>query len=133
MAAPGELKAAIDQMSREFNPAKAKGVNAVVQLNATGEGGGQYAVALADEKANFTEGAAENPNVTIEVKADDWVKIMSGEMDPTMAFMMGKLKITGDLGLMMRFQQIFWKVEFLTWLNGMDTLKSKSCPSRSAM
>lgn len=57
MAAPGELKAAIDQMSREFNPAKAKGVNAVVQLNATGEGGGQYAVALADEKANFTEGA----------------------------------------------------------------------------
>ncbi|HQW35192.1 MAG TPA: SCP2 sterol-binding domain-containing protein [Thermoflexales bacterium] len=109
MAAPGELKAAIDQMSREFNPAKAKGVNAVVQLNATGEGGGQYAVALADEKANFTEGAAENPNVTIEVKADDWVKIMSGEMDPTMAFMMGKLKITGDLGLMMRFQQIFGK------------------------
>ena len=91
------------------NPAKAKGVNAVVQLNATGEGGGQYAVALADEKANFTEGAAENPNVTIEVKADDWVKIMSGEMDPTMAFMMGKLKITGDLGLMMRFQQIFGK------------------------
>ncbi|HQV70053.1 MAG TPA: SCP2 sterol-binding domain-containing protein, partial [Thermoflexales bacterium] len=70
---------------------------------------GQYAVALADEKANFTEGAAENPNVTIEVKADDWVKIMSGEMDPTMAFMMGKLKITGDLGLMMRFQQIFGK------------------------
>jgi len=47
--------------------------------------------------------------VTIEVKADDWVKIMSGEMDPTMAFMMGKLKITGDLGLMMRFQQIFGK------------------------
>jgi putative sterol carrier protein len=28
-------------------------------------------------------------------------------MDPTRAFMAGKLRISGDLGLMMRFQTMF--------------------------
>ena len=49
----------------------------------------------------------ENPNVTVNVAAKDWIDMLSGELDPTMAFMGGKLRISGDLGLMMRFQQIF--------------------------
>lgn len=102
-----ELDGAMQQMAMEFNPAKAKGVNAVVQLNASGDGGGQYIFKIANEKAEMTKGVAEQPNVTIDVKAEDWLKILKGETDPTMAFMSGKLKITGDLGLMMRFQQMF--------------------------
>lgn len=99
----------MQQMTSEFIPSKAKGINAVIQLNASGDGGDQYIFNVANEKAEMEKGVAENPNVTIDVKADDWLKILNGEMDPTMAFMMGKLKITGDLGLMMRFQQMFGK------------------------
>jgi putative sterol carrier protein len=102
-----ELDGAMQQMAVEFNPAKAKGVNSVVQLNASGDGGGQYIFKIANEKAEMTKGVAEQPNVTIDVKAEDWLKILKRETDPTMAFMSGKLKITGDLGLMMRFQQMF--------------------------
>jgi putative sterol carrier protein len=95
-----------DMMSR-FNPAKAKGVNAVVQLNATGEDGGQYYMTIADSKATLSVGAAPTPTVTINVAAQDWIDIMGGTLDPTRAFMAGKLRITGDLGLMMRFQSMF--------------------------
>jgi putative sterol carrier protein len=33
-------------------------------------------------------------------------KIMKGELDPMMATMMGKLKISGDMGLAMKLQSL---------------------------
>jgi putative sterol carrier protein len=94
-------------MVKDFNPASAKGVNAVIQLNATGEGGGNYSMAIADGQVDLKEGVAEKPSVTINVAANDWIAIIGGQLDPTKAFMTGKLKIAGDLGLMMRFQRMF--------------------------
>ena len=91
----------------KFNPAKAKGVNAVIQLNATGDGGGEYFTTVSEGKAKLTHGSAPNPTVTINVAAQDWIDILAGKMDPTRAFMAGKLRISGDLGLMMRFQTMF--------------------------
>ena len=101
------LNEALDSMMTRFNPAKAKGVNAVIQLNATGEGGGDYYTTVADGKATLTPGVAPSPTVTISVAAKDWIEMMSGALDPTRAFMAGKLRISGDLGLMMRFQSMF--------------------------
>lgn len=97
----------LQQMMAAFNPASAKGVNAVVQLNATGEGGGNYAMSIREGQVDLREGVAESPTVTINVAAQDWVDIVTGKLDPTRAFMSGRLKIAGDLGLMMRFQRMF--------------------------
>jgi putative sterol carrier protein len=97
----------IQDMINNFNPASAKGVNAVIQLNATGDGGGNYALAIADGKVDVQEGVVEKPTVTINVAAKDWIDIIGGQLDPTKAFMTGKLRIAGDLGLMMRFQRMF--------------------------
>lgn len=94
-------------MVANFNPAKAKGVNAVIQLNASGEGGGAYYLTVAEGKASLAEGTAERPTATIDVVAQDWVDIVGGKLDATRAFMSGKLRIKGDLGLMMRFQSMF--------------------------
>jgi putative sterol carrier protein len=94
-------------MVQNLDPAAAKGVNAVIQLNATGDGGGQYALHIADGKMEVKEGVVEKPTVQISVAAKDWVDIMNGKLDPTKAFMTGKLRIAGDLGLMMRFQRMF--------------------------
>jgi putative sterol carrier protein len=103
----GTLPEALQDMMARFNPAKAKGVNAVIQLNATGDGGGQYYTTVAAGKASLAEGVATSPTVTITVAAKDWIDIVSGKLDPTRAFMQGKLRIAGDLGLMMRFQTMF--------------------------
>jgi putative sterol carrier protein len=101
------LAESIQAMVANFNPALAKGINAVIQLNATGDGGGSYALSIADGKLEVTEGVADQPTVTINVAAQDWVDIIAGRLDPTKAFMSGKLRIAGDLGLMMRFQRMF--------------------------
>ena len=37
----------------------------------------------------------------------DYVKISTGQMDGTAAFMQGKLKIKGDMGLAIKMQSLF--------------------------
>ena len=98
---------ALQGMIEHFNPAQAKGVNAVIQLNTTGLGGGAHTINVANGKAALSEGTAPDPTVTITVAAKDWLDIVTGHLDATKAFMTGKLKVSGDMMLMMKFQRMF--------------------------
>ena len=44
----------------------------------------------------------ETADVTLTADAETFQGILNGDMDPTMAFMQGKLAIEGDMGLAMR-------------------------------
>jgi putative sterol carrier protein len=46
---------------------------------------------------------------TIIVSKDDFEKLAKGQLDPTMAFMTGKLKINGDMSVAMRLQPLLAK------------------------
>ncbi len=43
---------------------------------------------------------------TIRVSLEDFQSIRSGELDATTAFMMGKLKIEGDMGVAMKLSSV---------------------------
>ncbi len=43
---------------------------------------------------------------SIGMTLEDFNAMMTGEMDPTTAFMMGKLQVTGDMGVAMKLSQI---------------------------
>jgi len=45
-------------------------------------------------------------DATVKVDWDDFKKISSGDMDPTMAFMQGKLKVDGDMSVAMQLQSL---------------------------
>ena len=57
-------------------------------------------------KADNSDGDAD---ATIKVDWDDFKKISAGEMDPTMAFMQGKLKVEGDMSVAMQLQSLMSK------------------------
>ena len=44
---------------------------------------------------------------TFRVAASDYLDMVNGKLNPQMAFMSGKLKIAGDMGLAMKMQQLF--------------------------
>jgi putative sterol carrier protein len=90
----------------EANPAKAANMNAAYQFDLSGDDGGQYHIVLKDGKGEAGPGAPENPNITITMTASDFVDLSSGKLDGTMAFMSGKIKIKGDMGLAMKLQSV---------------------------
>ena len=71
------------------------------------EGAGTWRVAIADGSIDATEGASEDADVTFSASEENFEKIVSGEQNPTTAYMTGKLKIRGDMGAAMKLQKLF--------------------------
>lgn len=88
------------------DPTKVAGVNAIYAFDLSGEQPGQYHISLKDGTADVGEGVPENPNITITMKSEDFVDLATGKLDGTMAFMSGKIKIKGDMGLAMKLQSV---------------------------
>jgi len=107
MDKPTTIAQVIQGMPAAFLPDKAGSVKAVVQFNMTGEGGGTWTLSIADGKCQVSEGPADSPNATVTAAAADYLAVVRGELNPISAFMSGKLKITGDMSLMMRFMDWF--------------------------
>jgi len=43
---------------------------------------------------------------TIAISVADFESLMAGDLDPTTAFMMGKLKVDGDMGIAMKLSSV---------------------------
>jgi putative sterol carrier protein len=95
------------QMPEAFRADKAGNLRATFQFNLSGEGGGDWAVTVADGTCTVVEGKTDKPDVTVGMLADDYVKITTGELQPVVAFMQGKLKLQGDMNLAMKLQELF--------------------------
>ncbi len=88
-------------------PEKAAGVDAVIQYRLTGAEAGDYIITIKDAKCTVTDGIAPNPKMTLTADATDFMNIILGKMDPMMAFMQGKVKISGDMNLAMKVMSLF--------------------------
>lgn len=69
---------------------------------------GTDGVVRVDGKASPTvvDNDDSDADCTIKVTMEDFVKIAEGDMNPQMAFMMGKLKVEGDMSLAMQLGSI---------------------------
>jgi putative sterol carrier protein len=107
MAVADDVKAIFSAMPQNFNADAAKGMDAVIQFNLSGDGGGTWHVAIKDGACSVTEGAHASPKMTMTMAASDYVDMINGKLNGQMAFMSGKLKIAGDMGLAMKMQSLF--------------------------
>ena len=101
------VKETFDAMASRFRPEKAAGVNAVIQYDITGDQGGTWNAAIKDSTCKVTQGAATNPNLTLTMSSQDWLDMTGGKLAGQVAFMTGKLKLKGDMGLAMKVGSIF--------------------------
>ena len=62
----------------------------------------------AGEQVSEDDGAADT---TIKVGWDDWQQMAAGQLDGMTAFMMGKLKVEGDMSNAMQLQGVLAKLK----------------------
>jgi putative sterol carrier protein len=106
MATSQEIAQIFSKMS-SVDAKKIEGVNAVIQFDLSGDNGGLYWVKIANGKAESGEGKTETPSMTVKSSADDWAQVVAGTLNPMQAFMSGKIKIQGDMGLALKLQPLF--------------------------
>ncbi len=70
------------------------------------EGAGKWTVNVDNGKVRVTEGG-EDADAVITASQETFEKIVSGEQNPTSAYMTGKLKVKGDMGAAMKLQKLF--------------------------
>lgn len=105
-----KVRKLMDAMPAAFRPEKAVGVDANIQYTLTGEGGSIWRSKLVGGEGGsctVEEGEAEAPTMTISMDAAEYVEMMAGRLDGMQAFMMGKIKVTGDIMLASRLMTFF--------------------------
>ncbi len=104
---PSSCKEAFQRMPSRFRKESSKGINAVYQFDLSGEGGGQWQVIVANEACEVKEGVNPSPSITISMSANDYLDMVANKLNAQVAFMSGRLRISGDMGLALRLQSMF--------------------------
>ncbi len=107
MPRASSVKEVFENIDQGFQPAKAEGVDAIFQFVLTGDDGGTYWIRVANNQAEVHEGQSEDPTMTITSTAEDYLALVNGDLNPMMAFMQGKIKVKGDMGLALKLQALF--------------------------
>lgn len=87
-------------------PPEMKGITAVYQFLLEGEDAGNYFIKFENGAGVIGEGEDPSPSITINMAAADFKDMVAGKLNSTMAFMSGKLKVTGDISLAMKLQAL---------------------------
>lgn len=80
-------------------------VDAIYQFNIDGDNGGTWVVDLTKSSDFVSEGGSDDADCVVNMKESDFVDMWNGKLPGPQAFMMGKLKIKGDMGLAMKLQK----------------------------
>ena len=82
------------------------GLNAAYQFNLTGDTGGSWVIEIRPDKKEVRVGVEEGCQCAITMTDKDFMAMVSGGLNPQMAFMTGKLRVKGDMGLALKLQTI---------------------------
>uniref|UniRef100_A0A8D2HDC8 Hydroxysteroid dehydrogenase-like protein 2 n=1 Tax=Urocitellus parryii TaxID=9999 RepID=A0A8D2HDC8_UROPR len=84
-----------------------KATQAIYQFELSGEDGGTWFLDLKNRGGNVGHGEpSDKADVVMSMSTDDFVKMFSGKLKPTVAFMSGKLKIKGNMALAIKLEKL---------------------------
>ena len=87
------------------NENKIAGVNIKVQYDFSGDNNGKWYAEIVDGKVQeVVEGTIENPTCVFKAKYRNFYRAFAGESNPMTAFMTGKIKLKGDMGVAMKLR-----------------------------
>jgi len=90
----------------KVNPSALEGLETVFHFDIDGDQGGQYTISVADGKIKVEDGLVSDPRCVVRSSADNFINLITGELNPMLAVLTGKVKISNQ-GEMMKYAKIF--------------------------
>ena len=96
-----DMTAIIDSLRAKVGDAS--GLNATLKFDCGGDG-----VAYIDGRAtpNTVDDTDRDADCTIAITRENLAALVSGELEPTTGFMMGKFKVSGDMSVALKLQRV---------------------------
>jgi putative sterol carrier protein len=98
-------RAFFEGLAKRVDPATLQGVDQTFRFEIEGEG--TWHVAVRGGSITVTEGGEEPADATVRASGEVFDRITTGEQNPAMAYMSGKVEVDGDLGAVMKLQKLF--------------------------
>jgi putative sterol carrier protein len=99
-----DVKEFLFSLPAKLKPEVLEGHNSLFHFDLANAG--QFTLKLADGKLEVTEGFSGEPTCKVTTSAESFSKLLKGELNPMMAMMTGKLKIS-NMTEMMKYAKIF--------------------------
>jgi putative sterol carrier protein len=90
----------------KVNPASIAGLETIFHFDIDGSQGGQYTIEVKDGKVNVADGLQGEPRCTVRASDENFINLATGELNPMMAILTGKVKISNQ-GEMLKYAKIF--------------------------
>jgi putative sterol carrier protein len=97
----------MEHMPEAFIADKAEGISAIIQCRFTGVEASDWAITIRDKKCSVEPGIKEKPQLTLTMDSQDYKDMVTGKLNAMTAFMQGKIKLSGDISLAMKFTNLF--------------------------
>jgi 3-hydroxy-3-methylglutaryl CoA synthase/NAD(P)-dependent dehydrogenase (short-subunit alcohol dehydrogenase family)/putative sterol carrier protein len=106
-AGVADLPGVFKRLAGTFKPDAAKGVEVIFQFAISGPGGGDWSLAIHDQRCELADGAHAKPTCTLKMAAADFGAMIGGQLPPMQAYTTGKLKIEGDIMKSQLIEKLF--------------------------
>ena len=97
----------MDLLPNYFIPEQAKGMTARIGFDLGGEGGGFWTVVIENQTCRVSKEKIEPLDLTLAGDAGIVLDIFTGRLDAMRAYLMGKVKINGNMSLAMQLTGLF--------------------------
>jgi putative sterol carrier protein len=101
----------VDSMMRNmpqyFRASEAAGMRFTCRLELTGEGGGAWTIAVADQRCRVVPGREGDADLTVRCPATLFLAIHRGEASAPWALLTRRLKLAGERRLFLTFPRLF--------------------------
>jgi hypothetical protein len=103
-------------MPKQLDTAQAVGVTTAIRWDITGRTDGEvdtYLLELDNGRAHTSKagepagGRAGGPNLTITMDGVEFLRLVSGNLDPMQAYFKGRIQLTGDIMVAAKMAQLF--------------------------
>ncbi len=88
------------------NLEKARSINSVYEFKISDSTPDTWTIDLTKDASQVSEGSSGSAKCTVTIKSSDLADIIEKKLNPQMAFMTGKLKVAGDMGMALKLGTI---------------------------